>query len=432
MPQKESLILDEIPTGPPDLIGESWINRKDTLYSDYLRNGPDLIGESWINRLSILPSEIRKSLDNSPSFQRYVSLSILSVRPDDIDPSDNTNISNYVVSGQASLDASLNSNFWQDFQNGAFIHPVAYFKDKETILTAELKIRTLLFTLLQNIRGYGYSVESLAEKFMRTGSLEEKATSDGDNVQIRFKDDVSFQNVDFFLKRSDGQIFNPGRQRNQYFNPTDLSDWLPLLEAKNLFTKDDKKLLQKELERKKQPIGNNEEKLFIRLPNGIIYVPEEKLQQQAQYWPPNNWLNAIESYLTKLYENDENFLAEEFKAGKQPFARIKFDLEKHTPWNALPNWGVNLKILSNEEILSLANGAYCEPSCATYHSHVTNQKALGELIALVDSALFSEKLMETYNSWKKEDLPGRFSVLIPAQADETTIGGILDYLALKG
>jgi hypothetical protein len=99
------------------------------------------------------------------------------------------------------------------------------------------------------------------------------------------------------------------------------------------------------------------------------------------------------------------------------------------------HWGVNLGQLSSEEVMQLLNGDYCDKQCQYYHGNVGWLKTLGEFIAPVDAKLFGEHILDSYVKWRTDRYERRerkFRVLIPAQADETTIGGILDYLEKRG
>lgn len=91
--------------------------------------------------------------------------------------------------------------------------------------------------------------------------------------------------------------------------------------------------------------------------------------------------------------------------------------------------------LEPDEIDVLADKAeYCSDVCQFYHGRVRFLKELENLIAPVDAELFGESLLERYQKWKEnvQERGRRFRVLIPAQADGTTIGGIFDYLDDQG
>lgn len=89
--------------------------------------------------------------------------------------------------------------------------------------------------------------------------------------------------------------------------------------------------------------------------------------------------------------------------------------------------GVDLKKMSPSQIRELADLAHsCSDSCQFYHGSVRKLKKI-ELIAPVNPELFGEAL---YQKWKKKGKE-RLKVLIPAQADEATIAGIMDHLLAK-
>ncbi|MBI4065100.1 hypothetical protein HY409_01905 [Candidatus Gottesmanbacteria bacterium] len=169
---------------------------------------------------------------------------------------------------------------------------------------------------------------------------------------------------------------------------------------------------------------------FVQAKNGTrykIFLPHLK---ERRKWKPEDWdLNL--STMHELTYEDRTYIRNEIAARRQPYINLSIgQAEPNTPLTARPAFGVNLATLTPEEINKLAqHGYFCDPTCHRYHGDVDMYKSLQELIAPVDAAVIGERLLERYNIWAKtKKRKEKFRVLIPAQADETTIAGLLDYL----
>lgn len=173
---------------------------------------------------------------------------------------------------------------------------------------------------------------------------------------------------------------------------------------------------------------------FIQAKDGArykIFLPHLK---ERRKWKPEDWEFDL-AFMHQLTHEDRAFIRDEIAAKRQPYIDLNVEqAEPNTPLTARAALGVNLATLKPEEINELAkHGYFCDPSCHRYHGDVDMYKSLQELIAPVDASVIGERLLETYNQWQRSgDLRNKFRILIPAQADEKTIAGLLDYLHAHG
>lgn len=295
-------------------------------------------------------------LIESPYFLRYVGLF---APPQELVqgvsmPSDS--MRQYVAGVHAATDFVLNQLTWQHFREGQkFDHPLILFP-REEYLGAELKLNTMLLIDLLNHRGMGYTIETLAQKFIR-----------------------------------------PDRWSLKHGIPENALD------------------------------------LYVRSFDGVIFRPEN--QQEAKMWWPRDWIKELRNF-GNLSESELEVLQSDLEYCRQPYVNLNYGAESDTPLHVRPNWGVNLATLDPYEIKKLAkHGRLCDPSCHCYHGYVDEYKALNELIAPVDREVIGRKLLTQYSDWLSRRTDGnkdRFKVLIPAQADETTIAGLLDFMMDQG
>lgn len=348
---------------------------KEGLHVEYSFGG-DISGfnlrDSWVFRdPDKFPTGFIDRLQRNGAFMRYIGLSLTSLAPQDIEFQNQEKMWQWVASGYVATDMMLNRNMWErSRENKRPIRPSVMLRKDENYLSAELKMRALLQTWLLNHRGWGYTIGSLAWKFLRSGQLEK-----GKDLMYRLHDDVPTEYMRVYIKTARGEYFIPTKEEQKEARFWDVGEWSERLREKRKFTERD------------------ESSLF-----------EQK---------------------------DDDYITEEIREGRQPLVQIDFDVDEYTPFGAIPNWGVDLRKLSSSEILELAkDGKLCDPSCQEYHSAVDKYKALGEFIAPVDPWVFGEQLLNQYHSWQKgQQRKEKFMVLIPAQADETTITGILAYLS---
>jgi len=171
------------------------------------------------------------------------------------------------------------------------------------------------------------------------------------------------------------------------------------------------KVVKAEIERLKEELGPRRFRLEFE-PGSII--PRRALRRLCE---------AVDSGYLPLFELTRR-TREFYEEAAVPISMILGIFEQQGV-----NIGVDLRSprMGPAEIRALGAG-YCDYACYFYHAFVHELKALGELVAPVDAELFGEAMLKRYKKWKCSPTSARFRVLIPAQADETTISTILDYL----
>lgn len=170
--------------------------------------------------------------------------------------------------------------------------------------------------------------------------------------------------------------------------------------------------------------------LYLKSKRGRFYKPTD--QKWARWNNEREWIDEIHKVWGEE-DDDIKTVITDIREGRQPYVSIKSNLDVNT-LVAKAHWGVRLATLEVQEIRKLTeHGFLCHPSCQYYHGYSDKLKALGELIAPVDAELFGEKLYARYREWQNNKSEGKkFKVLIPAQADEKTMEGILTYLMTHG
>ncbi len=362
-----------------------------------IETGYDILKRSWVGQAGKVSEEILQRLGNNRAFIQYVGLSVLARSPDAIKTNDQTMMWDHVASSYAATDAMLNRNIWENYQRGhQYIHPAITLRERENFLTAELKLRTLLQILLLNHRGAGYTIESLAQKFMRVGELT------GEDAGIRFRSDVPNEYIRVYIRRTNGAIFQPDILYQNKAIDWDFREWIQALYESRYLSDSDETILFDQFKNSTLIFHDEKDRLYIRTRKGEVYMPPPQLQPAARNWGYHDWLNHLKEYIRETHLTDVVFIEDEMKTGRQPFVQVNFDIDEYTPWTAIPFFGVWLQRLTNDDILILADGRYCDPSCQEYHGKSKELKELSELIAPVDARLFAQELLESYKLWREK------------------------------
>lgn len=174
---------------------------------------------------------------------------------------------------------------------------------------------------------------------------------------------------------------------------------------------------------------------YILTPSGKQFKPTD--QRPVAHWTDRDWLDFVSSQEI-LSPEELATLQTALTSGEQPYVNFRDEFDAQTPLSAFPDWGVDLRSLSSAEIYELAeHGLFCQRGCRGYHTNTGLYKQ-EELVAEVETKLFGERLLPKIRERLTARRAGQIAterkliVLIPAQADETTITGVINYLVNQG
>lgn len=174
---------------------------------------------------------------------------------------------------------------------------------------------------------------------------------------------------------------------------------------------------------------------YILTPTGKQFKPAD--QAKVTSWSDRDWLEYVSSH-GGVSPAEEVTLKTALLSGQQPYVQFRDEFDADTPLSAFPDWGVDLRRLTAAEIYELAeHGLFCQRECRGYHTNTGLYKQ-EELVAAVETKLFGERLLPKIRERLAARRSGQTStgrkltVLIPAQADETTVAGMIDYMVNQG